>query len=49
MKTYWRVESGELYVPDSLPTGSHGTGGWVGPTACLKASEKINMSCFYQE
>jgi hypothetical protein len=49
MKIYWGVESDELYVPDSSPPGSHGTGGWVGPTDCLNASEKINISCLYQE
>jgi len=43
------VESGELHVPGSLPAGSHGTGGWVGPTACLNASEKRNISSLHQE
>jgi hypothetical protein len=49
MKTNGEVESGELHVPGSLPPGNHGTGGWVGPTACLNASEKRNTSFLYQE
>jgi hypothetical protein len=41
--------SGQLQAPVALPPeknpGTHCTGGWVGPSACLDVFEKAKIPC----